>query len=446
MATQATPDLLQMPLTAATAGVQGPQAPTPPPSPNDLSATYGLNNGTVYNKTTGQAFSNPQDFFKDSGVSSFNGLTFDTGYTPPPTPSQQANSTLNSAQQSTFDSVSSSPTSDTDAMTAQAKSLMDQATTDENTIQPELDNATTGDSSVAARTQAMYTADGITAPDFDALNKNIADATADYNNVKAQQQMNIFNRENQYAGGGTLGFAQNLDSDDQRTLAVQELAASTRMSVAQSALNNATDLFKDISSKAQAEQQTYISTLSTQLGLDKSDMQFGVQIMNQALTETHNDQIASKQLLATTAQQLPEFLQSLTPQETQDFLNYNWTPSIVTKLGAAGTASMQRIAVQQQNANTAANRLQISVSNKDDTSGVSDDISSALSQVPSSALANPTDWQAAHDAFIQAHPKDVAAANQAFVQAYGNKPAAPKTLSLTQQAETGIGNFFKKLF
>lgn len=49
---------------------------------NDLSSRYGLNKGTVYDKTTNQGFSNEQDFFKSAGVNSFNNLKFDTGYTP----------------------------------------------------------------------------------------------------------------------------------------------------------------------------------------------------------------------------------------------------------------------------------------------------------------------------------------------------------------------------
>lgn len=43
----------------------------------DLSATYGKVNHTVFNKKTRVIFATPQEFFDDSGVSSFEGLKFD---------------------------------------------------------------------------------------------------------------------------------------------------------------------------------------------------------------------------------------------------------------------------------------------------------------------------------------------------------------------------------
>jgi len=49
---------------------------------NDLSNRYGLSGGTVYDKKSNTGFSNPQDFFKSSGVNSFDGLKFDTSYNP----------------------------------------------------------------------------------------------------------------------------------------------------------------------------------------------------------------------------------------------------------------------------------------------------------------------------------------------------------------------------
>ena len=71
-------------------GVQAPspQVKTSAPPPitttvNDLSSKYANVNGTIYNKSTGQGYSDPASFFKDSGVSSFNNLKFDTSWTPP---------------------------------------------------------------------------------------------------------------------------------------------------------------------------------------------------------------------------------------------------------------------------------------------------------------------------------------------------------------------------
>lgn len=71
---------------------------TPPPAPsygnasatspakasyiNDLTSKFGNVGGTIYNKSTGQGYSDPASFFKDAGVSSFGGLKFDTQYNP----------------------------------------------------------------------------------------------------------------------------------------------------------------------------------------------------------------------------------------------------------------------------------------------------------------------------------------------------------------------------
>ena len=44
----------------------------------DISGTYGILRGTVFNKKTHVVFQTPQEFFTDSGQSSFDGLKFDT--------------------------------------------------------------------------------------------------------------------------------------------------------------------------------------------------------------------------------------------------------------------------------------------------------------------------------------------------------------------------------
>lgn len=73
-------------------------------APTDLSSTYANVGGTIYNKQSQTKFSNPTDFFKDSGQSSFNNLKFDTNYTPTgketiygqtPTPTQTATQNTN---------------------------------------------------------------------------------------------------------------------------------------------------------------------------------------------------------------------------------------------------------------------------------------------------------------------------------------------------------------
>ncbi len=53
------------------------------PQEQDLSEKYGIVGKTVYRKSDGMAFQNEQQFFNDSGVTSFQNLKFDTAYQPP---------------------------------------------------------------------------------------------------------------------------------------------------------------------------------------------------------------------------------------------------------------------------------------------------------------------------------------------------------------------------
>lgn len=81
--------------------VAGPAAPTPSPSPaprvksspakpavQDFSKTYGLYNGTVFDKTNNEGITSDAEFKKRTGYSS-NGQTFDTSYIPPTVLSSQ---------------------------------------------------------------------------------------------------------------------------------------------------------------------------------------------------------------------------------------------------------------------------------------------------------------------------------------------------------------------
>lgn len=52
------------------------------PAHTNLTGTYANVNGTIYNKQTGQAFSTPDQFFKEAGVNSWDGLKFDTAWRP----------------------------------------------------------------------------------------------------------------------------------------------------------------------------------------------------------------------------------------------------------------------------------------------------------------------------------------------------------------------------
>jgi hypothetical protein len=55
-------------------------------SRKDLSGTYGRVNKTIFNKKTQIVFSTPQEFFADSGMTSFDHLEFDEVACLPPRP------------------------------------------------------------------------------------------------------------------------------------------------------------------------------------------------------------------------------------------------------------------------------------------------------------------------------------------------------------------------
>lgn len=79
---------------------------------NDLSSKYGNSGGTIYDKATGQGFSDPNAFYKAAGVNSFDGLKFDTSYTSGGQPTAQP------AAPATLAQVNSTitPTAETDPM------------------------------------------------------------------------------------------------------------------------------------------------------------------------------------------------------------------------------------------------------------------------------------------------------------------------------------------
>lgn len=53
-----------------------------PAQTKDLSADFGLSNGTVFDKKTNQPFRSKEDFFRDTGNTSFAGLKFDESFDP----------------------------------------------------------------------------------------------------------------------------------------------------------------------------------------------------------------------------------------------------------------------------------------------------------------------------------------------------------------------------
>ena len=74
----------------------------------DVSDKYANVNGTIWNTTTNTPYNNEQEFFKDSGYSSFNGLKFADNYTPPAS-NNSAPSSSNPAPSSSTPSTPSAP-------------------------------------------------------------------------------------------------------------------------------------------------------------------------------------------------------------------------------------------------------------------------------------------------------------------------------------------------
>ena len=74
---------------------------------NDLSSKYANVDGTIYDKNTGTAFSNPQDFYKASGTNTFNNTKFDTSWKPV---SNQPPSMMNTATQNLTPAIPAPPT------------------------------------------------------------------------------------------------------------------------------------------------------------------------------------------------------------------------------------------------------------------------------------------------------------------------------------------------
>lgn len=86
--------------------VVGAQPVQPAVNTKDLSGSYANVGGTIYNTQSGQAYDSAQEFFKASGQSSFNGLTFNTNWKPPTgfnKTQQQAKTTLAGANLSEED-------------------------------------------------------------------------------------------------------------------------------------------------------------------------------------------------------------------------------------------------------------------------------------------------------------------------------------------------------
>ncbi|HZS47220.1 MAG TPA: hypothetical protein VFC63_19255 [Blastocatellia bacterium] len=472
-----------------------PQPSSPSPAPTDLNSLVGerpspLNSNITeyFNKQNGAGFANPTDLASflntQSGRSDINSTNvFDVLKNN----TASANASLNQGQDTAFQALDSAPPDDVATQKQKAQDIIDKATADQTNVQQELQDATTGGNDLRTQAQNYYSSLGISA-----LEDDVANATQAYNNVKQAQLSNKLNLEQQYQGGGTTGFADALDSRDQQVLAMHELAAATALQVAQQRLNSQMDVFK-VFNQAATDQQTHvISNLSQQLGLDKADLQFGVNLLNQVQTEVHGDETAARQFIATLATNNPDVFSQLTPQDQQDLSQGKVTPAILAKIGQAANLRQQRNDIAQQQANIAAEReaayasrvvvlnnntgsgaglygskdnteIQNIISKSNDwgsaaaaldntfgpgTASLYDtqlkvkfqipaDITSALQNVPSTAISTATDWQQAHDAFVKAHSYDTTAADAAFKQAYGNKPSNGANLW------DNITNFFK---
>ncbi len=205
----------------------GMQNSTPPVK--DLSSTYGLynlnGNQTVYNKQTGQAFSNPQDFFQQAGVNSFDNLKFDTAYNP-----NDINTALNAGQAQAHAAINNTPETNPDINASTAGTIIDNNTA--NVVPPA--NTTPPVPSPTNGPEVPLQPN----PQYAQLQQNISDAITEYNNLKAKSASNLLTDENNMQGGGTLDQAKTLDFNQQMILSVQQMAAATKMQVAQERLTN----------------------------------------------------------------------------------------------------------------------------------------------------------------------------------------------------------------
>jgi hypothetical protein len=398
---QGPPDPVNQPLTTALNNVQ-----SVAPQTKDISGTYANVNGTIYNKQTGQAYSNPQQFFQASGTNSFNGLLFDNNWNP----TEATNASLNDAQQQAFDGLSGNPTSGIDQQQQLANQLINNAQTNQTTLTQDLSDATTGANDLRTQDQNYYNTLGIAD-----LQQKINDAQSAYETIKGQEQTNLFSREDQYQGGGTEGFAQNLDSRDQRTMAVQELAASITLQGYQNQLNTQMDAFKTFAGAASDQQTHQISEISTQLGLNQQDLANGVSILNQVQQETQNNQAAGRQMFLSLVENIPGIASQLTPQETQALQNGQIPPSVVAKVGASQTYNDQQQKAQSASAFSNVLGNLINIRNTQGDSPLLDQEIASTIQAYNGALGNSgtsapssTDSGSSTDSLVSSNPNPAA--------------------------------------
>ncbi len=238
------------------------------------------------------------------------------------------NNQLNNAQNQTFDTLSNSPTPPDDRV-ALANGLINNAINENTDLTGQLNAATTGANDLRTQTQNYYNNMGI-----DDLVQQINQAQSDYYNTEAQKNLNLFNVEGQYAGGGTEGFAKAMDERQQRNIAVQSLASSIRLNALQNQLNTKMDAFKVFAGQAQNQQQATINSVSQQLGLNKQDLSQGVSILNQLRQETQFNEENGRVLLTQLISSVPGIASSLTPQEINAVQTGTIPPSVVAKIGA----------------------------------------------------------------------------------------------------------------
>jgi hypothetical protein len=274
------------------------------------------------------------------------GSTYDTNgkqITPPNT--EAINQQLNSAQDSAFSQVQSTPGSDLDALRQKANDLINSATSRNQDLTNELDQATTGPNDLRTQADNYYKQLGISD-----LQDQIKQANEDLKTIQGNRQLNLFNVEDQYRGGGTEGFAKGVDERQQRMMAVQELAANIKLQGLQLQLNSQMDAFKVFTGQSESQQRNQISELSNQLGLNKSDLTAGVNLLNQVRQETQNDEQLGKQIFLGLITNIPGIASQITPQEQALIQQGQIPPTVVAKVGALQT--YKDIQAQQQQAKT----------------------------------------------------------------------------------------------
>lgn len=282
-----------------------------------------------------------------------NGASYDVNGNPVNTITQNISSTtdindaLNSGQESALGALTSNPLTDPTTRINTAQSKIDEATANLKLDRSALATATSTDLSKTAveNYDTAYTKTGVAQAEID-----VQQAQEEYNRVALREMDNLSQREQQYEGtGATTGDVKNINSLDQRSIAISKFAAATKLQVAQQKLNSATDMFRELygamnsADKTQVDNQ--IRVISTQLGIDETFLSNGTSLLNQALQESNQDTREARQTIINLATHYPGLYDSLSEADKQALQKGQITPTITAALGKAAVQEQNKTAV-----------------------------------------------------------------------------------------------------